>query len=83
MTRIEFYATVKVVCEHNEQGYWSDLPLEAVKQTAVGLLHPNFHTVEDGVELKSVEFEFHDDDNKSVDAWNFTSCPDVVMIDNK
>ena len=82
MTKIEFFATVKVVCEHNEQGYWSDLQLEDVKQTAIGLMQPNFNTEDCGVSLKSVDFKFHDDENKSVDAWNF-GTPDVVFVDKK
>jgi hypothetical protein len=34
MTQIEFFVTMKVTCEHDEQGYWGDQTKEQVKETA-------------------------------------------------
>ena len=64
MTQIEFFVTMKVTCEHDEQGRWKDQTLEQVKVTAIQLLQPNTHTVENGVRLKKVEVEFHSDSEK-------------------
>lgn len=71
MTQIEFFVTMKVTCEHDEQGYWGDQTLEQVKETAIQLLQPNFNTIENGVKLKKVEVEFHSDDdiNNAMCEW--------------
>ena len=49
MTKVEFFVTMKVTCEHDEQGYWGDQTKEQVKETAIQLIQPNFHTVENGI----------------------------------
>lgn len=79
MTQIEFFVTMKVTCEHDEQGYYGDQTLEQVKETAIQLLQPNFHTVENGVKLKKVEVEFHSDDDINNDNWDF--CPDGTFTE--
>lgn len=79
MTQIEFFVTMKVTCLHDEQGYWGDQSLEQVKETAIQLLQPNFHTIENGVQLKKVEVEFHSDDDINNDFWDF--CPDGTFTE--
>lgn len=79
MTQIEFFVTMKVTCEHDEQGYWKDQTLDQIKETATQLLQPNFHTIENGVKLKKVEVEFHSDDDINNDNWDF--CPDGTFTE--
>ena len=79
MTQIEFFVTMKVTCEHDEQKNWGDLTLAHVKQSAIQLLQPNFHTIENGVKLTKVEVEFHSDDDISNDNWDF--CPDGTFTE--
>ena len=69
MTQIEFFVTMKVTCEHDENGYYGDQPLEQVKETAIQLLQPNFHTIENGVKLTKVEVKFHSYDDINNDNW--------------
>ena len=71
MKKVEFFVTLMVTCEHDEQGYWEDLTLDDVKRNALSLIHPNYNTVLDGVKLTQVLVEFHDDDNVNTDFWNF------------
>lgn len=71
MKQVEFFVTLKVTCEHDEQGYWGDLTLAHVKQNAMNLIHPSYHTIENGVKLEKVLVEYHDDDNVNDDFWNF------------
>lgn len=79
MTQIEFFVTMKVTCEHDEGEFTDQRPLEEVKETAIQLLQPNFHTVENGVKLKKVEVEFHSDDDINNDNWDF--CPDGTFTE--
>lgn len=79
MTKVEFFVTMKVTCEHDEQGYWKGQNLEQVKETAIQLLQPNFNTIENGVKLTKVEVEFHSDDDINNDSWNF--CPDGTFTE--
>ena len=79
MTQIEFFVTMKVTCEHDEQGHYGDQPLDMVKETAIQLLQPNFSTIENGVKLKKVEVEFHSDDDINNDNWDF--CPDGTFTE--
>ena len=79
MTKVEFFVTMKVTCEHDEQGYWEDQSIEEVKETAIQLLQPNFNTIENGVKLKKVEVEFHSDDDINNDNWDF--CPDGTFME--
>lgn len=71
MKTVEFYVTLKVTCEHDEQGYWGDLTLDDVKRNALSLIHPNYNTKLDGVKLTQVHAEFHDQDDVNTDFWNF------------
>lgn len=64
--------TVKVTCEHDEQGYHGDQTLDDVKHTAIQLMYPNFHTIENGVQLKKIEVQFNNEDNFTVDDYNFS-----------
>jgi hypothetical protein len=39
----------------------------------------NFNTIENGVQLKKVEVEFHDDNDINNDNWDF--CPDGTFME--
>lgn len=69
---------MKVTCNHDDEGYHGDMTTEEIKHTAMGLICPNFHSIESGVQLVKVEAEFHNDDNLSIDDFNFRGCPDIV-----
>lgn len=77
MKNIEFYVTMKVSCSHDDAGYWADATPEEIKENALHLLTPNYHSVENGTSLKGIEIEYHADSDINNDMWDF--CPDMII----
>lgn len=77
MKKFDFYVTMKVTAEHDDEGYWSDATREEIKENALHLLTPNYHSVENGTTLKGIEIEYHSDADENNDLWDF--CPDMII----
>lgn len=70
---------IRIEYEHDTKGYWGDLDMSEVEDTAAHLaINPNFHSIECGVKLNEVHLEVVDE-NRLIDWDKVKNNPQILL----
>ncbi len=70
---------IRIEYEHDTEGYWGDLDIGEVEDTAAHLaINPNFHSIECGVKLNEVHLEVVDE-NRLIDWDKVKNNPQILL----
>lgn len=70
---------IRIEYEHDTEGYWGDLDMSEVEDTAAHLaINPNFHSIECGVKLNEVHLEVVDE-NRLIDWDKVKNNPQILL----